>query len=91
MSAFEEEAPTGMLLQQNLELALAFSYCTMGNSWKVCFHGNKRGLITVPPRYPELKNLHFSPNLYKSCRLYSTVNNYYLTGVAPYTVNNQHA
>jgi len=33
--AFEEEAPTGVLLQQDPELALAFSYCTIGNSWIV--------------------------------------------------------
>jgi hypothetical protein len=49
MPAFEEEAPTGMLLQQDPETALAFSYCTMGNSWIVYFHGNKRGLATSFP------------------------------------------
>jgi len=59
MSAFEEEAPTGMLLQQHPEIAFAFSYCKMGNSWIVCFHGNKRGLITLPRRSPHLRQLKF--------------------------------
>jgi hypothetical protein len=59
MSTFEKDAPTGMLLQQDPDLALAFSYCTMGNSWIVCFHGYQRGRTTLPSRSPDLTQLSY--------------------------------